>query len=352
MQIQASEILAAFQESGLILGMTGPDAAIDGVAPAEECASGNLVFVDREAFVRPVLEARVAAVVTTTELAPAFSEAPDSAVLTTPMVKVARALVTQRFFDRDLRPAGSTRIHPDASVDPEATVAKSATIAAGAVIRAGAVIGENCVILCNAVIEERARVGDGTVIHPCAVIGYECEVGSDVIVRAGASIGSEGFGFAQDERRKSHRIPQLGKVVLEDRVVIGANTCVDRAAHGVTRIGAGTIIDNLCHIAHNVTLGEDCIFMAATCIAGSTKIGNRVISAGQIATLDHLTVTDDVGLGRRAGVVRDITEPGHYAGYPLEPVTKHLRTQLAIERLSGQRSEIKKLEKRIAALEA
>jgi len=350
--IRASALFEAFRQSGLLQEMTGDDVAIERVSSAEHCSSHDLVFVDREAFAKPVLDGGAAAVITEVALVAAFAEAPRMAVLTTANVPLARALVTQRFFDRELRPEGTPRIDPSAVIDDSAKVAGSARIGANAFVGAGASVGEDAVILANAVVEERAVIGDRTVIHPGVVVGFECEIGSDTIIRAGTIIGSEGFGFAQDEKRHNHRIPQLGNVVIGDRVVIGANCCLNRGTHGATRVGAGTIMDNLCHVAHNVEIGEDCILTAMLCVGGSTTIGKRVMTSGQVGILDHITIADDVALVQRAGVSQDIKAPGPYAGTPLMPLKDYIKSQAAIRRLASMRDKIKRFEKRIAALES
>ena len=351
MSIQASALFEDFYRSGLLLEMAGDDVVIERVSSADDCSSGDLVFVDRESFVKPALDGGPAAVITTPALAAAFTEATRMAVMTTAIVKLANALVVQRYFDRDLRPEGTPRIDPSAVIADSAEVAESSRIGANVVVGPGASVGEDAVILANAVVEERAVIGDRAVIHPCVVVGFECEIGSDVIIRSGTIIGSEGFGYAQDEKRRNHRVPQRGKVVIEDRVMIGANCCIDRGTHGATRIGAGTVVDNLCHIAHNVEIGEDCILTAMLCVAGSTKIGKRVITSGQVGIIDHLNIADDVVLVQRAGVANDIKTPGAYAGVPVMPLKEHMKSQAAIRRLPSMRDTIKKLEKRLAALE-
>jgi len=346
MSIQASALFEEFREAGLLLEMTGEDVAIERVSAVEHCSAGDLVFVDRQDFVQPALDGGAAAVITPAKLAPAFADAPRMAVLTSPNTTLARALVTQKFFDRELRPTGTPQI------DATAVVAESARIGANVHIGPGAKIGEDTVILANAVVEERAVIGDRCVIHPTVVVGYECVIGNDVIIRAGTIIGSEGFGFAQDQQRRSYRIPQMGNTVIEDRVVIGANCCIDRGTHGPTRIGAGTVMDNLCHIAHNVEFGENCILTAMLCVAGSTRIGKRVMTSGQVGIIDHVNVADDVVLVQRAGVAHDIKTPGAYAGAPLMPLRDYLKNQALVRRLTSLRDTIKALEKRIASLES
>ena len=346
MSVQASALFEEFRDSGLLQEMAGSDVLIERISAVETCSAGALVFVDREAYVQPALDGGAAAVITKADLAPAFEKASAMAVFTAANVALARALVTQRFFDRELLPLGEPHIDPSAVVDD------SARIGANAYIGPGARVGEETVILSNAVVEERAAIGDRTVIHPGVVIGYECEIGDDVVIKAGTIIGSEGFGFAQDEKRNSYRIPQMGNVVIEDRVAIGANCCIDRGTHGATRIGAGTIMDNLCHIAHNVEIGENCILTAMLCVAGSTKIGKRVITSGQVGIIDHLTVADDVLLLQRAGVAHNIDKPGTYAGAPLMPLKDYMKSQAMLRRLTSMRDTIKQLADRIAALES
>jgi UDP-3-O-[3-hydroxymyristoyl] glucosamine N-acyltransferase len=232
------------------------------------------------------------------------------------------------------------------------SIPESVTIGPNAVIGARARLGPRCVVLAGAVVEHAAAIGEDTVVHPNAIIGWGCEIGRRCIIKAGAVIGSEGFGFAQDEKRHNHRVPQLGRVVIEDEVVVGAACCIDRAAFSETRIGAGTVLDNLCHIAHNVKIGDDCILTAMLCIAGSTTLGKRVITSGMTGILDHVTICDDVVLVQRAGVANDIKQPGTYAGTPIQPIKEYMKNQAISRRLVDLRAEIKQLKDRLAALEA
>lgn len=346
MPLTASRLAADLP--GIVTGHAGPDAAIERVAPADTCGPGDLVFADDAAYVEPILKAKPAAVVTKPDLAARFA---GLSVLTAKNVRLAQSQIMRRYFDRDVRSEGWPRIHPSAVIHEGATVSATATVGPNAVVGARARLGERAVVLAGAVIERDAVLGDDTVVHPNAVIGWGCEVGRRCIVKAGAVIGSEGFGFAQDEKRRNHRIPQLGRVVIEDDVVVGAACCIDRAAFKETRIGAGTILDNLCHIAHNVKIGEDCILTAMLCIAGSTTLGRRVITSGMTGILDHVTVCDDVVLVQRAGVANDIKEPGTYAGSPTQPIRDYMKNQAVARRLTELRAEVKELEGRLAALE-
>jgi len=351
-QVSVAEIFAEFFKDGLLTEMIGADVDVNNVAAADDCKPGDLVFVEAEAYAILAAERGASAVVSFPNLVEHFGGTRQTTILTSRNVKLARALICQRYFDRDLRPASQPRIHPSAVVDESVVVPKDTVIGAGTIIGPRVILGDHCVLMSNVVVEEDAIIGDRTVLHPSVVVGYGCHIGSHVIIRAGTIIGSEGFGFAQDEKNKHHRIPQMGSVVIEDRVVIGANCCIDRGAFHGTRISSGTIMDNLCHIAHNVEIGEDCILIAMTCIAGSTRLGNRVITSGQSGILDHINISDDTVLVHRAGVTKDIKKPGMYGGAPIQPLKEYMRNQAIIRHLSEMRSKIMDLEKSLAALKS
>jgi UDP-3-O-[3-hydroxymyristoyl] glucosamine N-acyltransferase len=349
-RLSVSEIFAAFSRDGILTDMIGADVEVNDVAAAETCKPGDLVFVEAEPHAKLAAQRGASTVVTFPNLINHFGAIRQTTILTSRNVKLARALICQKYFDRDLRPMNKPRIHPSAVIDESAIVAKDSVIGAGTIIGPRVALGNHCVLMPNVVVEEDATVGDRTVIHPSVVVGYGCRIGSHVIIRAGTIIGSEGFGFAQDEKHKHHRIPQMGSVVIEDRVVIGANCCIDRGAFHDTTIRSGTIMDNLCHIAHNVEIGEDCIITAMACIAGSTRLGQRVITSGQTGILDHVTIADDTVLLHRAGVTKDVKKPGMYGGAPIQPLRDYMKNQAVIRHLSDMRGKILDLEKSLAAL--
>ena len=206
-------------------------------------------------------------------------------------------------------------------------------------------IRDGCRIMAGAVVEHDVEIGDDTIVHPNAVIGYGCRLGREVVVGPGSIVGSEGFGFAQDAQRRSHAIPQTGIVVIEDRVRLGANNTIDRATYSQTRIGAGTKFDNLCHVAHNVDIGEDCLLTAMFSIAGSSRVGNRVMASGQTGIIDHVEVCDDVVLVHRAGVVKDIDQPGVHAALPAQPLDEYLRNTAAARKGAELRRRVAELER-------
>lgn len=331
----------------------GADVAVDGIAPLQDAGPGRLVFLDREDLLHHVIERRPAAAITSSRLrAQLAADAPQlpTVLVTTPNVPLAHAWIKQAYASRDFEAADwEGPIHPTAVVHPTARLHATVRVEPRAVIGRNVHIGARTQVLAGAVVEHDAILGEDCVVHPCAVIGYGCRLGSQVVVGAGSVVGSEGFGFAQDGARRSHPIPQTGIVVIGDRVRIGANNCIDRATYAETRIGAGTKFDNLCHVAHNVQIGEDCLLTAMFCIAGSSKVGNRVIASGQTGVIDHVSICDDAVLVHRAGVVKDIESPGMHAALPAQPFEDYLRNTAAAREGASLRRRVAKLERSMTA---
>jgi UDP-3-O-[3-hydroxymyristoyl] glucosamine N-acyltransferase len=350
MNLKASDILQRFKEQGLILGHQGPDNAITRFAPIDDCSNSDLVFVDNAKYLPLLLERKPAAVITSTAIAAELGDDTGIAILLAQNIRLATALVKQAYDDRDFYRTEWPRIHPSAVVHDSVHIPDSAVIGPGVVVGANVALGYGVVLMANAVVEHDASIGEGSVLHPGCVVSHGCEIGAHVMLKAGCVIGSEGFGFAQDEKRRNYRIPHTGKVIIEDRVVIGANTTIDRATYGATIIRSGVIIDALCHIGHNVEIGSDCILCAHTGISGSSKFGQRVIASGQTGVLDHITVASDSVLLHRAGVNRSIKEPGMYAGGPTQPLQNYLKNIAIMPKLAEMWSRLKKLEKKVAEL--
>ncbi|WP_045223603.1 UDP-3-O-(3-hydroxymyristoyl)glucosamine N-acyltransferase [Methyloterricola oryzae] len=350
MTLTASEIHQRFKEKGLITEHRGPDNRVERFAPIDDCAAGDLVFVDHAKYLPQVSAGKPAVVITSAEIADQMGAETAIAVLVAANVRLATALVKQAYDDRDYYNSEWPRIHPTATVHPSVQVPEGAVIGPGVVVGANVVLGERVVLMANAVVETNARIGARSILHPGCVVSHGCEIGADCMLKAGCVIGSEGFGFAQDEKRHNYRIPHTGKVIVEDRVVIGANTTIDRGTYGATIIRSGAVIDALCHIGHNVDIGEDCIICAHTGISGSSKFGQRVIATGQTGVLDHVTVASDSVLLHRAGLHNSIKEPGMYAGGPTQPLKEYLKNMAVVPRLAEMWSRLKKLEKAVADL--
>ena len=296
MHIKASQIFKDFQTKGILEASSGPDTEISSIDPVENSTSSSLVFVGDASFVEQALNAKPAAIVTPEKLVDSFSSLTATTLMTSKNVRLAQALISQAYADHDHRDIEWENIHPSAVIHGSAKLGNDVIIGPGVVIGRNVKIGNGSIIKANSVVEQDAVIGEDCILHPNVVVSYACELGNRVILKSGCVIGMEGFGFAQDDKGRSHRIPQTGKVVIENDVVIGSNSNVDRAASTETRIRAGCKFDALCHIAHNVDIGEDCIIVAQTGIAGSSTLGKRVIVSGQCAITDHVKITDDVTL--------------------------------------------------------
>ena len=215
-----------------------------------------------------------------------------------------------------------------------ASVGEHSTIGDGSHIEAGARIGDNVVI------------GKDCIIHQNAVIEDGCTIGDNVILHAGVVIGADGFGYVRDENNQYIKFPQIGTVVIEDNVEIGANTCIDRGALGETRIGEGTKIDNLVQVGHNVSIGKRCVIAAQTGISGSVVIEDDCVIGGQVGFGDHVRVQAGTVIGSQAGVLPGkIVRPGVYWGTPIQPLDVYKRQNAMIKGLGRLREEVKKITK-------
>jgi UDP-3-O-[3-hydroxymyristoyl] glucosamine N-acyltransferase len=204
--------------------------------------------------------------------------------------------------------------------------------------------GENTKIFSNCTIENGVSIGNNCIIYPNVVIYQNCKIGNNVIIHSGTVIGSDGFGFAPQEKGEYKKIPHKGIVVIEDDVEIGSNCCIDRATIGETKICKGVKLDNQIQIAHNVTIEQDTVIAAQSGIAGSTKIGKRVKMGGNSGIVGHLTICDDVTIGAMVGVSKSITSGGIYTGYRAKPIKDDLKREARINKLEILEERIKKLE--------
>ena len=347
MQIKVSEIMDEFSEWGLFESHQGPDYLITGMPDARACGEGDLVFIDSEEYIDFVHNNKPSAVITTKKLADNFKGTTNTSVLISSNVKLAQALMRQAYVDRDLRDNGWPRIHDSAVIHENATIPENVSVGPGVVISKNVNIGANTIIMANTVIEEDVKIGAETVIHPNVTIAYQSIIGDRCIIKSGTVIGMEGFGFAQDSKQKSHRVPQLGIVVIGNDVVLGSNCTIDRATFAETRIKDGCKFDSQVHIAHNVEIGEDGLIVAQCGIAGSTIIGKRLRCSGQAGILDHKNICDDVTFVHRAGVTRDVEKPGVYAGTPIQPLRKYFKNLAILQQLEEMKKTIDALVKKL-----
>lgn len=239
-------------------------------------------------------------------------------------------------------------IHPRAYVADSVKVnADKVSIMAGAVIEEGCEIGDGTQICAGAVVSEGVKIGEGSMIGSNVTIREYCEIGNRVSLQPGCVIGSDGYGYELVDGRHV-KVDQLGIVILEDDVEIGANTTIDRARFGKTVIGEGTKIDNLVQIAHNVKIGKHCLVVAQTGIAGSTELGNYVTMAAQSGCAGHITIGDQAIILARAGVTKSLPGGQMYQGLPARPAAEERKRQAQLSRVPKLVNEVKELAKKLA----
>ena len=275
-------------------------------------------------------------------------ERADLAVLRAkdPYLAYTRAL---RLFNPE--PKFAPFVHKFAAIDETATVAPDVSIDAFVSIGKNCVIESGVKIFPNATIYDNAKIGANSIIHSGVAVRENCEIGANCIIHNNATIGSDGFGYAKDENKAWLKIPQTGNVVLEDDVEIGANTAIDCASVGETRIKRGAKIDNLVQIGHSCTIEEDALICSQTGLAGSSVIGKRVILAGQVGIAGHLKVGDDVVITAKSATSHNVEAGKIISGVPAFDNRDWLRSIAAFRRLGEMARTVRDLEKRLPGLE-
>ncbi|MBN2418278.1 MAG: UDP-3-O-(3-hydroxymyristoyl)glucosamine N-acyltransferase [Deltaproteobacteria bacterium] len=241
-------------------------------------------------------------------------------------------------------------ISKDAVVEETAVIGKDVSIYPMVYVGKDAVIGDNVNLFPGVFIGSNVKIGNNTILHANVSVMKDCIIGEGVIIHAGCVIGSDGFGYVQNEG-ENVKVPQLGNVRIDDDVEIGANTTIDRAAHGTTHIKKGVKIDNLVQIAHNVVIGENSIVVAQTGISGSVDIGKNVILGGQVGIRDHVSIGDWAQVGSGAGVHKSIAKGEAVLGDPTMPSRLWMETRALIKKLPELNKKVKELEKKLKTLE-
>lgn len=320
----------------------GPgDRVIRGVAPLESASSDELSFVANPRYLPYLQGTRAGAILVTAAMRPQVPEGVATVEVEDPHLALYQVL--PRLYPPEPRTAG---VHPTAVVDATASVGREVSIGPYAVIEAGVVLEDGCSVGAHAVIGRGSRVGEGSAIHAQATLYPGVVVGRRCIVHSGARLGKEGFGFVWHEGGH-RRVPQVGGCVLEDEAEVGCNSTVDRGSIGDTVVGAGTKIDNLVHLGHNVHTGRHVILIAQVGVSGSTTIGDGAVLAGQVGVGGHLEIGAGARVGGQAGVTADIPAGATYSGYPARPHREAMRAQGAVFRLPELLRRIKALERAV-----
>jgi len=318
------------------------DLQIRGVRPLDTAEKEHLSFLHNQKYAGQALESNAGAILVADP-----SSLPGRNLLVCPEPYLALARALELFYPFERPQAG---VHPTAVVADDVSLGDGTTIGPLAVVGPGARIGDRAIVGPGCILGSEVEIGEDCLLHPRVVVEDRCAIGDRCILHSGVVVGADGFGFATIEGIH-HKVPQVGVVVLEDDVELGANVCVDRAALGETRIGRGTKVDNLVQVAHNVSVGEHCLLVAQVGISGSCKIGHHTVFGGQSGCSGHLTIGNGVVLAARAVAIKDVPDGVTLSGYPGRPHREWLKANANLQRLDGLRQRVKELEGRIADLE-
>ncbi|HEY5974054.1 MAG TPA: UDP-3-O-(3-hydroxymyristoyl)glucosamine N-acyltransferase [Geobacteraceae bacterium] len=317
-------------------------ARIKGLGPLDDAGEGQVTFLANPRYAAKVATTRATAVIL-----PPGAEGHGRTVIEVANPYLAFAKLLTLFY---VQPLPSLGVMAGAIVAPTAVLGEGVTLFPGAVVSDGVTIGDRTTLFPGVVLYPGVSVGADVVLHANVCVRERCRIGNRVIVQNGAVIGSDGFGYAPDGS-SWYRIPQIGIVVVEDDVEIGANTTIDRAALEATLIRKGTKIDNLVQVAHNCVIGENCMIVSQVGISGSAKLGNHVTLGGQVGIAGHLSIGDNTMIGAQSGVPGNIPAGQVMSGSPVIPHRDWLKASAAFSHLPAMRKTLAALEKRVAELE-
>ncbi len=319
----------------------GEDGVIIGCNTLSDAREDEISFLANPKYVKYLATSRAGVVI----LEPKYAKEVDKCIISpNPYLDFARVVGLFAKAQGEFTGISDLSfIHPDAHLDkgvvvyPYVFIGPRAQIKKGTKLFPGVYIGEDCFI------------GEDCVLYPNVVVMGQCIIGNRVILHPGVVIGADGFGFAATQGGRE-KFPQIGNVVIEDEVEIGANTTIDRAALGETRVGKGTKIDNQVQVGHNVKIGSNCVIVAQVGIAGSTRLGNNVILAGQVGIAGHVNLADGCMIGDKSGINKDVKKTGIYSGAPIMEHNKFLRTCAVLPKLPDMHRELKRLRQEIDKL--
>jgi len=316
---------------------------ITGICGIKEAKPGDLTFVASSKYLHLLESTQASAVITSRDVEGALK----------PIIRTDNPSLSFAKLAELLYPVAQG--HPS-GVSPKAVLGKKVRLGKGVAIQPFVVvedevaIGDRTVLYSGCYVGKKTTIGNDCLIYPNVSIRERVEVGHRVIIHSGTIIGSDGFGFTTI-KGVHHKIPQIGTVVIEDDVEIGANVTIDRARFGKTVVGKGTKIDNLVQIAHNVVTGSNCIFVAQSGISGSTVIGNNVVLAGQAGIVGHIAIGDNVMVGAQAGVSKSIPPNTSVWGSPAKPLNKAKRVNAALQRIPELYKTVEEMRKKLESLE-
>jgi UDP-3-O-[3-hydroxymyristoyl] glucosamine N-acyltransferase len=342
MNFKASQIAELIQ--GTIEG--DPEVVVNNVSKIEEGRPQTLSFLSNPKYTKYIYTTQASVVIVNDSFKP---EAPIQATLVR-VPDAYRALATLLdMYEKSL--PQKTGIEVPSFISSSAKLGDFVYIGAFAYVGEKVKIGENVKIYPQAYIGDHVVIGDNTIIYAGVKVYKNCKIGENCIIHAGAVIGSDGFGFAPDENNEYKKIPQIGNVIIEDEVEVGANTCLDRATMGATLVRRGAKLDNLIQVAHNVEVGEKTVLAAQTGIAGSTKIGDECMFGGQVGIAGHLHVANKTKAGAQTGIGKSVKKEGEVLmGSPAMDMTRFHKSYVLFRKLSELYGQLNALEKSVEEL--
>ncbi|MBO4665553.1 MAG: UDP-3-O-(3-hydroxymyristoyl)glucosamine N-acyltransferase [Paludibacteraceae bacterium] len=335
------------QQISLLLGgkLVGDgNRTVSDVAPIETAHEGQLSFLCEEKYLPQLATTQASVVLVTASLLPTPVEPAQTTLI---LVENARGAMAQllQLAAKAMNPARKG-IEQPAYISDGVTVPEDAYIGAFAYIGKNVKLGKGVQIYPNCYLGDNVKVGDNTILYAGVKVYYNCEIGKDCILHSGVVIGGDGFGFEPDANGVNQKIPQIGNVVIEDDVEIGANSTVDRAMLGSTRVKRNAKIDNLVQVAHNVQVGESCFLCAQVGIAGSTTIGDHCIFAGQVGVNGHIEITDHCIFGAKTGIPSSIRKSGTYQGQPAMDALAWRKSTVGFKQLPDLMRQVNELSKK------
>jgi UDP-3-O-[3-hydroxymyristoyl] glucosamine N-acyltransferase len=344
MEFSASQIAAIV--NGEIIGSSS--AIVTDLAKIEEGKEGTLSFLSNPKYEEFIYTTKSSICIVNKDFIPVK---PLPLSLTLIKVENSYTCFAQLLELYDNLNKKEAKIEQPSFIDNSAVIGSDLYLGAFAYIGKNVEIGNKVVIYPNVYLGDNVKIGSNTILHPGVSIYFGCKVGENCIIHAGTVVGSDGFGFAPDSEGVFQKIPQIGNVIIENNVEIGSNCAIDRATMGSTFIREGVKIDNLCQIAHNVDIGENSALAALVAVAGSAKIGKRVMIGGQAAINGHLSIADDTKIVGQSGVVKTVKEAVTLMGTPAIPLSDFKKSSVGFRKLPLILNKLEELEKKIKDLE-
>lgn len=328
---------------------------ITGVASLDSATPGSIAFIEHERLLKTAMTSSAAALIAPADLAAKMRRAgrasgskPSKPMVLTGNPRLAFTKVMEFLQPLHMPELG---IHPTAIIEPDAYIGDGVTIREYCYVGHHAHIGDGVVLYPHVIVGDGAQIGNASTLFPSVVLNHHVHIGERVRIHSGSVIGGDGFGYVPDAG-KHRKVPQIGTVIVEDDVEIGANVCIDRATMGATRVGAGTKIDNLVQVAHNVQIGRNCILCGQVGLSGSVVIGDDCVLAGQVGVRDHIKVGKGAVVGARAALMSNVGDGQFVAGAPAVPHRDHMKMEAATRRLPEALRTLRNLEKQVRELQA